>query len=45
MSRVEASLRTLTALPAYQGAEIAGVRSQLIIPRSLAEARLAILDW
>jgi HK97 family phage prohead protease len=49
MVRTEASLRevSLTALPAYSGAEIAGVRSQqsLFIPRSVAQARLALLDW
>ena len=37
---------SLTALPAYDGAEIAGVRTkQLIIPRAVAQARLSILDW
>jgi uncharacterized protein len=47
VSRGEASLRevSLTALSAYSGAEIAGVRSQFLIPRAVAEARLAILDW
>ena len=45
--RVEASLReiSLTAMPAYSGAAVAGVRSQLVISRSLAQARLRVLDW
>ncbi|OBA60144.1 hypothetical protein A5647_14280 [Mycobacterium sp. 1100029.7] len=45
--RTEASLRevSLTAMPAYEGAAIAGVRSQLVISRSLAEARLRLFDW
>ena len=47
---VEAGLREVSAVnwPAYAGAEIAGVRSQqspLFIPRSVAQARLATLDW
>ncbi|POY04859.1 HK97 family phage prohead protease [Mycobacterium kansasii] len=46
--RVEAALIevSLTGTPAYPGAEIAGVRSEsLVIPRSLAIARLSLLDW
>ncbi|MDQ1304718.1 MAG: uncharacterized protein QG671_545 [Actinomycetota bacterium] len=48
--RTEAALMevSLVGLPAYAGAEIAGVRSQqspLFIPRSVAQARLATLDW
>ena len=47
--RTEVSLRevSLTALPAYSGAEIAGVRSPqpLVIPRSLALARRSLMDW
>ena len=30
--------------PAYPGAAIAGVRSQLVIPRAVAERRLKLLD-
>jgi len=45
----EAGLREVSAVnwPAYTGAAIAGVRSRqsLIIPRSVAQARLALLDW
>ncbi|MEZ0341530.1 HK97 family phage prohead protease [Mycobacterium sp. pV006] len=37
---------SLVGLPAYAGAAVAGVRSQsLVIPRSVAEARLSLLDW
>lgn len=38
---------SLVGLPAYPGAEIAGVRSPqpLVIPRSVARARVALLDW
>lgn len=37
---------SLVGLPAYAGAAIAGVRSQsLVIPRSVAQARLSLLDW
>ncbi|WP_208023033.1 HK97 family phage prohead protease [Mycobacterium marinum] len=46
--RVEAALLevSLTGVPAYPGAEIAGVRSQsLVIPRSVAEARLDLMKW
>lgn len=46
--RTEAALMevSLVGLPAYAGAAIAGVRSQsLVIPRSVAQARLALLDW
>lgn len=46
--RVEAALLevSLTGIPAYPGAEIAGVRAeQLVIPRSIAKARLSLLDW
>ncbi|MHA0285181.1 HK97 family phage prohead protease [Mycobacterium sp. C3-094] len=46
--RVEAALNevSLTAYPAYTGAAVAGVRSQsLVIPRSVAQARLSLLDW
>jgi HK97 family phage prohead protease len=46
--RTEASLRevSLTAMPAYAGAAVAGVRSQAFsIPRSVAQARLALFDW
>ena len=47
VTRVEASLREVSAVsePAYPGAAIAGVRSQLIIPRGLAEAQLLVMDW
>jgi HK97 family phage prohead protease len=46
--RVEAALREVSAVnfPAYEGAVIAGVRSEsLVIPRAVAEARLSILNW
>ncbi|AGZ51097.1 HK97 family phage prohead protease [Mycobacterium kansasii] len=46
--RVEAALLevSLTGIPAYPSAEIAGVRSeQLVIPRSVALARIQLLDW
>ena len=47
--RTEAALHevSLVGVPAYPGAEVAGVRSgqQLIIPRTLAQARLRLLDW
>ncbi|GFG78567.1 hypothetical protein MPRG_18430 [Mycobacterium paragordonae] len=37
---------SLVGVAAYSGAEVAGVRSQsLVIPRSIAEARLSLLDW
>ncbi|AYE97911.1 HK97 family phage prohead protease [Mycobacterium paragordonae] len=37
---------SLVGVAAYSGAEVAGVRSQsLVIPRSIAEARLSPLDW
>lgn len=45
---LESSLHEVSAVnwPAYAGAKIAGVRSQsLVIPRSIAEARLSLLDW
>ncbi len=47
---LEAGLREVSAVnwPAYPGAAIAGVRSasaSLIIPRSVAAARLSLLDW
>ncbi|GAS87540.1 HK97 family phage prohead protease [Mycolicibacterium brisbanense] len=46
---LEAGLREVSAVtwPAYPGAQIAGVRSQssVVIPRSVAEARLSLLDW
>ncbi|WP_104183591.1 HK97 family phage prohead protease [Mycobacterium avium] len=45
--RSEAALRevSLTAMPAYSGAVVQGVRSQLVISRSLAEARIQLMDW
>lgn len=47
--RTEVALRevSLTAMPAYTGATVAGIRSEvsLCIPRSVAEARQALLDW
>ncbi|MGV7258236.1 HK97 family phage prohead protease [Mycobacterium kansasii] len=46
--RTEASLREVSVVnePAYAGAAIQGVRSEsLVIPRSIAEARLSLLDW
>lgn len=45
--RTEAALMevSLVGLPAYAGAAVAGVRSQLVIPRSVAAARLSLLDW
>lgn len=47
--RTEAALMevSLVGLPAYPGASVAGVRSpqSLVISRSVAEARLALLDW
>lgn len=46
---LEAMLREVSAVtfPAYQGAAIAGVRSQssLVVPRSVAQARLSLFDW
>jgi HK97 family phage prohead protease len=46
--RTEVSLRevSLTAMPAYSGALVGGVRSksQLVIPRSVAERRLRLLE-
>jgi HK97 family phage prohead protease len=45
---LESGLREVSAVnfPAYEGALIAGVRSEsLVIPRALAQARLSILDW
>ena len=43
---LEAGLREVSAVtfPAYPGAAIAGVRSQLVIPRAVAERRLKLLD-
>lgn len=46
--RTEAALLevSLVGVPAYQGAEVAGVRSQqLVIPRGVARARLSLMDW
>lgn len=46
--RTEAALMevSLVGMPAYAGASVAGVRTQsLIIPRTVAEARLSIIDW
>ena len=47
--RLEATLTEISAVnfPAYEDAVIAGVRSQspICIPRSVAEARLSLLDW
>lgn len=47
--RVEAALLevSLTGVPAYLGAQIAGVRAEslAVASRSLAEARLALMDW
>ncbi len=47
--RAEASLRevSLVAMPAYEGAAVAGIRAaaQFVIPRSLAQARMRLLDW
>lgn len=45
--RTEASLRevSLTAMPAYSGALVQGVRSQLVIPRALAAAHIELMDW
>lgn len=48
--RTELALRevSLTAMPAYEGAVVAGVRSDakpLVISRSVALARIALLDW
>ncbi|SGM03048.1 HK97 family phage prohead protease [Mycobacterium tuberculosis] len=47
--RVEAALLevSLTGVPAYLGAQIAGVRAEslAVVSRSLAEARLALMDW
>ncbi|HRD10511.1 MAG TPA: HK97 family phage prohead protease [Mycobacterium sp.] len=46
--RTEAALMevSLVGMPAYPGALVAGVRSQsLVIPRSVAEARLSLLEW
>ncbi|WP_433626768.1 HK97 family phage prohead protease [Nocardia sp. CA-120079] len=44
--RTEASLWevSLVAFPAYPGAAVAGVRSQLVISRAIAERRLRLLD-
>jgi Escherichia/Staphylococcus phage prohead protease len=45
--RTEAALMevSLVGLPSYAGATVAGTRSQLVIPRTLAQARLRLLDW
>jgi HK97 family phage prohead protease len=45
--RTEAALMevSLVGIGAYSGATVAGVRSQFVIPRGLAEARLSLLDW
>lgn len=48
--RIEAALNevSLTAYPAYSSAAVAGVRSaagRLVIPRGVAEARRALMDW
>lgn len=48
MVRTEVALMevSLVGLPAYAGATVAGVRSQsLVIPRSVAHARIALMDW
>lgn len=44
--RLEAALREVSAVnfPAYEGAQIAGVRSRLVIPRAVAERRLRLLE-
>lgn len=44
--RIEAKLFEVSAVnfPAYETAQIAGVRSQTIIPRAVAERRLRLLD-
>lgn len=51
-THLEAGLRevSVTAYPAYEGAQIAGVRTQhqpagLVIPRTVAQARLSTFDW
>ncbi|TPW98034.1 HK97 family phage prohead protease [Mycolicibacterium fortuitum] len=37
---------SLVGIPAYAGATVTGVRSQpLVVPRSVAQARLSLLDW
>ncbi|MEQ0598338.1 HK97 family phage prohead protease, partial [Mycobacterium tuberculosis] len=47
--RVEAALLevSLTGVPAYSGAQIAGVRAEslTVVSRSTAEAWLSLLDW
>lgn len=45
--RTEAALLevSLVGVPAYPGAAIAGVRSQLVIPRAVAAAKLTLMDW
>ncbi|VBA60498.1 HK97 family phage prohead protease [Mycobacterium attenuatum] len=49
--RAEAKLReiSLVSMPAYEGALVGGIRAaqpqQLVIPRSIAEARLSLFDW
>lgn len=48
--RTEAALMevSLVGMPAYAGAAVAGVRSatdSLILPRAIAQARLALMDW
>ncbi len=45
--RVEAALLevSLVGVPAYAGATVAGVRSQLVIPRAVAAAKLTLMDW
>lgn len=48
ITRLEAKLHEVSAVnfPAYEDALIGGVRSQpLVIPRSVAQARIALLDW
>lgn len=44
---LEAALREVSVVttPAYENAVIGGVRSQLIVPRAVAHARLALMDW
>lgn len=46
--RTEAALYevSLVGIPAYSGAQVAGVRAaQLVIPRSVALARVQLFDW
>ncbi|WP_205877538.1 HK97 family phage prohead protease [Mycobacterium camsae] len=45
--RTEAALMevSLVGLPAYAGASVGGVRSQLVIPRAVAAAHLSLMDW